>query len=182
MKWFERRYIWLPAVAAILVVAAFACGDGGAPSTPTPTATTPTATLTPTPAASPDGSPTATPTATPVIVLPPGILEEFPVYPGAELVESEIEESKVVARYEAADSRQAVSEFYQGVLAQAPWVVQAVLEPGEETTLLLFSDRVDPDINGTVAIRIPPDDGITEIIVEIVTPSGVTLTPTPLAE
>lgn len=170
MTLFERRRVWFLALIAIIAVAALACGDGDKAS-PEPT---------PTPTAGPLS--TVTPLATPSSQLPEGILQDFPVYPGAELVESEVEETKATAILDTGDSREDVAEFYEEALAQAPWVLQAVLEADEEAILILFNYRDDPGINGTAAIRVPPDGDKTEIIVEIVVPSGVTLTPTPLGE
>ncbi len=165
---FERRGVWFLALIAIVAAAAMACGDGNKASPePTPTAT---------------GGPlsTTTPGATSGSELPEGILQDFPVYPGAELVESEIEEAKVTAVLDTGDSREDVARFYEEALAEAPWDLQTVVDADEETTLVLFSGRDNPDINGTAAITVPPDGDGTEIIVEIILASGVTLTPTPV--
>lgn len=166
-----RSCLWVLTSTVILLAAAVACGDDDT----TPADRSPTAT---------DGSPsTPRPSATPGDSLPPGILQDFPVFPDAELLESTVEDAKLTAIFQSGGSRQDVVAFYQEALTLAPWSLQTVLEPEEEqVTLILFSDRNDPNINGVAAVRVSPENSNTEILVEIVVPSGVTLTATPIGE
>ena len=168
----------------IVVLVVFACnGDGQGPSTSTPGDSTPGSTpgSTPTEETSAPGE-----TPSPEPQLPEGLLQEFPQYPGAELVSAEEMDNKLRAEFRTADSREEVVDFYSSAMSEAPWKLVIVLDLDENTTGVIFGLAEDPDINGTVAIGLLSEGSDeTAIVVEISlslivpTPEG---TPTPTAD
>ncbi len=129
------------------------------------------------------GTPAATATADSQVadVLP----EDFPVYPGARLVDSQASEDRLTGRYETDDSRQQVVDFYQPALFQARYRVDWVIDPKdqEDTTVILFGERENLKNRGIITTRDDPSgERKTEIIVELMFPSDNTPTPTPAPE
>lgn len=158
----KREHLVLAALCLVAFAAAVACNGDGAPA---------------------EGTPAATATADSQVadVLP----EDFPVYPGARLVDSQASEDQLTASYETDDSRQQVVDFYEPALFQARWRVDHILDPNdqEDTTIIVFGERENLDNRGTITTRDDPSgERKTEIIVELVFPSGITPTATPAAE
>lgn len=157
-----RGHFVLVALSLVAFAPAVACNGDGAPA---------------------EGTPAATATADGQVedVLP----EDFPVYPGARLVDGEASEGRLTASYETDDPRQQVVEFYEAALFQARWRRDVVLDPNdqENTTMILFGERENLDNRGVITTRDDPSgERKTEIIVELVFPGDGTPTATPTAE
>ena len=153
----------------LLLLAACDGGDGEAP-TPSPAAT---AAFSPTPSPAPDE-------------LPEGFPADFPIYEDATITAarriSAAQGDIFAIGMETTDTGDAVRNFYEDRLAEAPWEVTNVVEIAAESTVVLeFARRGDGGQAATLAIKEEQTDGRKTLITISLPAPAATLTPTPAA-